>query len=63
MLNPGLPPDVEASLAELFHELQGRLAKLSTVGSQVVIPDSSHNMPRQNPQAVVDAIRNMVLKQ
>jgi len=62
VLNPGLPPDVQADLAELFHDLQGRLAELSTVGSQVVVPDSGHNMPRQNPQAVVDAIRNMISK-
>jgi len=63
VLNPGLPPDMEAALAELFHDLQGRLAELSTIGSQVVIPDSGHNMPRENPQAVVDAIRNMLSKQ
>jgi pimeloyl-ACP methyl ester carboxylesterase len=62
VLNPGLPPDMEAALAELFHDLQGRLAELSTVGSQVVIPDSGHNMPRENPQAVVDAIRDMIVK-
>ena len=63
VLNPGLPPDLEAGLASLFHDLQGRLAALSTVGSQVVITDSGHNMPRENPQAVVDAIRNMLSKQ
>jgi pimeloyl-ACP methyl ester carboxylesterase len=63
VLNPGLPPAVEAALAELFHDLQGRLARLSSVGTQVVIPDSGHNMPRENPQVVVDSIRNMVSKQ
>lgn len=63
VLNPGLPPELEAALAELFHDLQGRLAKLSTVGSQMVIPESGHNMPRENPQAVVEAIRDMVSKQ
>lgn len=63
VLNPGLPPDLEADLASLFHDLQGRLAALSTVGKQVVVGDSGHNMPRENPQAVVDAIRNMVLNQ
>jgi pimeloyl-ACP methyl ester carboxylesterase len=62
VLNPGLPPDLETALAELFHDLQGRLAELSTVGSQVVVEDSGHNMPRENPQAVVDAIRDMVSK-
>lgn len=62
VLNPGLPPDLEDALAELFHDLQGRLAALSTVGSQVVIPDSGHNMPRENPQAVVEAIQTMLSK-
>lgn len=60
VLNPGLPPDVEAALAELFHDLQGSLAELSTAGSQVVVTESGHNMPRENPQAVVDAIRTML---
>jgi pimeloyl-ACP methyl ester carboxylesterase len=62
VLNPGLPPDLEAELASLFHDLQSRLAALSTVGSQVVIPDSGHNMPRENPQALVDAIQKMLSK-
>jgi pimeloyl-ACP methyl ester carboxylesterase len=63
VLNPGLPPDLEAGLASLFHDLQGRLAALSTVGSQVVIPDSGHDIPRENPQAIVDAIRTKLSKQ
>jgi len=33
---------------------------LSTNGNQIIIPDSGHNMPRENPTAVVDAIRQMV---
>lgn len=60
VLNPGLPPDLETSLANLFRELQGRIAALSTVGTQTVIPDSGHNMPRENPQAIADAIRDMI---
>lgn len=60
VLNPGLPPDLEAALSELFHEQQGRLAELATAGAQVVIPESGHNMPRENPQAVIEAIREMV---
>jgi pimeloyl-ACP methyl ester carboxylesterase len=60
VLNPGLPPDLETALANLFHEEQGRLAALSTIGTQIIIPDSGHNMPRENPQAVINAIRDMV---
>ena len=62
VLNPGLPPDLETALADLFHDEQARLAALSTAGNQVVIPDSGHNMPRENPGAVIDAIQNMVMK-
>jgi pimeloyl-ACP methyl ester carboxylesterase len=60
VLNPGLPPDLETALANIFHEEQGRLAALSTKGTQTVIPNSGHNMPRENPQAVIDSIREMV---
>jgi pimeloyl-ACP methyl ester carboxylesterase len=62
-LNPGLPPELEAALANLFVEEQSRLASLSTNGTQVIVPDTGHNMPRENPQAVVDAIREMVIEQ
>ena len=60
VLNPGLPPDLETALANLFTEEQSRLAKLSTKGIQIIIPDTGHNMPRENPQAVVDAIMQMI---
>ena len=60
VLNPGLAPDLETALANLFKEEQSRLAALSTMGTQTVIQDSGHNMPRENPQVVIDAIREMV---
>jgi pimeloyl-ACP methyl ester carboxylesterase len=60
VLNPGLPPDLESQLGQLFHDQQTQLAELSTVGTQVVIEDSGHNMPRENPAAIVEAIRTML---
>ena len=60
VLNPGLPPELETALANLFVEQQARLATLSTNGRQIVIPDTGHNMPRENPQVIVDAIREMI---
>ena len=62
VLNPGLPSDLEDSLANLFREEQGRLATLSTNGMQAVIPGTGHNMPRENPQVVVDAIQEMIYR-
>lgn len=63
VLNPGLPPELETALANLFTEQQSRLAALSTNGTQTIIPDTGHNIPRENPQAVIEAIREMVEKQ
>jgi len=60
VLNPGLPPDLETALANLFKEEQGRLAVLSTNGTQTIIQDSGHDMPRENPQIVIDAIQQIV---
>lgn len=60
VLNPGLPPELETALANLFIEQQSHLARLSTNGTQVIIPDTGHNMPRENPEVVVDAIREML---
>lgn len=60
VLNPGLPPDVEQALANLFKEQQARLAALSAHGSQSIVPGTGHNIPRQNPAVVVEAIRAMV---
>jgi pimeloyl-ACP methyl ester carboxylesterase len=60
VLNPGLPRQLENALANLFVEEQSRLAALSTIGIQIVIPDSGHNMPRENPSVIVDAILEMV---
>lgn len=63
VLNPGLPSDLETALANLFVEEQARLAALSTNGTQTIVTDTGHNMPRENPSVVVDAIRNMTTKQ
>jgi pimeloyl-ACP methyl ester carboxylesterase len=63
VLNPGLPAELETALANLFIEEQSRLAALSANGTQIIVPDTGHNMPRENPSVVVDAIREMVEKQ
>ena len=62
VLNPGLPPELETTLANLFVEQQSRLAALSTNGTQTIVPDTGHNMPREDPQVIIDAIQVMVTK-
>jgi pimeloyl-ACP methyl ester carboxylesterase len=41
-------------------DLQAGLAKLSTRGKQVVLWDSDHGIPGEDPQAVIDAVRAVV---
>lgn len=40
-------------------EVQPRLARLSARGRQIVIPRSSHNMPEDRPDAIVEAVRQL----
>jgi pimeloyl-ACP methyl ester carboxylesterase len=55
---PGLPPNIEARLKELFqHELPQKLTALSTDSTQIAVPDSGHNIPRQRPDIVALAIQ------
>jgi hypothetical protein len=39
--------------------LQAKLAQLSTNGKQVIVTDSSHDIPSQNPDAVVTAVNEV----
>jgi pimeloyl-ACP methyl ester carboxylesterase len=62
VLNPGLPPQVETSLANLFKAQQARLAALSSHGTQIIVPQTGHNIPRQNPASVVEVLRAIIEK-
>ena len=41
-------------------ELHERLARLSTRGQHVVIPESGHDISDEAPEAVIQAIRNIL---
>jgi len=41
-------------------EIQPKLAKLSTRGRQIVVAKSGHGIPEEAPEAVVDAVRDVV---
>ena len=41
------------------NDLQARQAKLSTRGKQIVVPDSTHMIPMERPDTVVNAIREV----
>ena len=60
---PQLPADVEAELAAgtaEWRRAHRELAALSTRGVQRIVPDSMHDIPHQHPQAVIDAILEVV---
>lgn len=42
-------------------ELQARLAHLSTKGTQIIVPDSGHDIPNDRPDAVVNAVRDLCM--
>jgi pimeloyl-ACP methyl ester carboxylesterase len=53
-------PD-SALLTKEHKEQQTRMAQLSTQGRQVIVPDSGHEIQLYAPDAVVNAIRNVIL--
>jgi pimeloyl-ACP methyl ester carboxylesterase len=61
ILAPGLPADLESELDQLLQkELSAELELLSSLSIQLDVPDSGHDIPRMQPDAVVVAIRTMI---
>ena len=46
-----------------INDLQPRLARLSTKGKRVIVPDSGHDMPADRPDAIVAAVRELLTQQ
>jgi len=44
-----------------MHEIQPKLARLSTHGRQIILAQSGHEIPRDAPQAVIAAAHDIVL--
>jgi pimeloyl-ACP methyl ester carboxylesterase len=55
---PGLN---SALLIKEHKEQQTRMVQLSTEGRQVIVPDSGHDIHLYAPDAVVNAIRSVIL--
>jgi len=59
-LPPGVPPQEMQAFQKTWKEdLQVREARLSTKGKQIVVPDSTHMIPMERPDAVASAIREV----
>lgn len=62
---PELPPGVPEQDAQQFaivwiNQLQKSLAGISKRGKQIVVEGATHMMPYERPDAVVDAVRQVV---
>jgi hypothetical protein len=43
-----------------MHEIQPKLARLSTRGRQIIVAQSGHGIPDEAPQAVIAAVREVL---
>lgn len=57
---PGVPPNKMRPFDKVWRDLQTRLAKLSRVGQLVIVEGSSHDVPREQPEAIVKAVQQVV---
>jgi hypothetical protein len=60
MAMPGLTVEVNQAYEQLWQDLQGELAGLSSRGRLVMAQDSGHYIQLERPQLVVDAIAEVV---
>jgi pimeloyl-ACP methyl ester carboxylesterase len=60
-LQSGLTPQDFAEWQRVWvEELQPRLARLSTNGERIVLPDSGHDIPAERPDVIVSAVRQVI---
>jgi len=60
VLTPGIPDGPDEGPVLETAALDARLAQLSTQGSQVIVDGSGDRIPRDAPDAVIDAVRAVV---
>jgi pimeloyl-ACP methyl ester carboxylesterase len=55
-----MTPELNDEISNVWSELQTELTALSTSGEQRVIDDATHYIQYDNPDAVIQAIRDVV---
>lgn len=58
--DPMIPPDQQQECNRVHQELQRQLSGLSTNSRQVVATKAGHNIQREEPQLVIDAVLDVV---
>jgi pimeloyl-ACP methyl ester carboxylesterase len=59
---PGETPEEHAKSVAHWKAGHGRLAARSTTGESIVVPNATHMIQLDQPQAVIDAIRKVVMQ-
>ena len=59
-LPAGMTPEIYAEISKVWSEMQIELAALSTSGEQRVIDNAEHYIQHDNPNAVIQAIRDVL---
>jgi pimeloyl-ACP methyl ester carboxylesterase len=59
-IGPGFPAELSQEIDRGFLSLQQELAALSTESSHTIVSGTSHLMPMDRPDAIVDAIQTVV---
>ncbi len=57
---PALPAETNATLRQIWQDLQRELAGLSTNSTQVIANHAGHMIPTEEPELVIEAIRSLV---
>ncbi len=60
VVTEGFEPDLAAKLADTLWDLQGELASRSTQGHLVKVENATHEMPFERPDAIADAIKEIL---
>jgi pimeloyl-ACP methyl ester carboxylesterase len=61
VLTAGVDGTGDPAMADLWrNQLQPELVRLSTKGKQITVEGSTHMIPTEKPQAIVDAVREML---
>ena len=57
---PELPTETNAALRQIWQDLQAELAELSSNTTRVIAAQAGHDIPNEEPELVIEAIRMLV---